>query len=173
MFQNGALNYWDTFAVPHLDRAEHCWAGEHPRAGAHRGRARRPGEGVIAISAHLGSVAFVGQFLPRSATRRSACSSRSSRPRCTSSSPASGRLSGARLLPASTAALRELLLALRRNEVVGLVTDRDVTGSGPMHSVLRRADAVSGRRGGALAAHRRADHLDGRRSGGQTGASMC
>jgi KDO2-lipid IV(A) lauroyltransferase len=39
---------------------------------------------------------------------------------------------GARLLPAGTAALRELLLALRRKEVIGLVTDRDVTGSGPM-----------------------------------------
>src|SRR5439155_25834522 len=38
---------------------------------------------------------------------------------------------GARLLPAGSAALRELLLALRRNELLGLVTDRDITGSGP------------------------------------------
>jgi phosphatidylinositol dimannoside acyltransferase len=37
-----------------------------------------------------------------------------------------------RLLPASTSALKELLLALRRNEVVGLVTDRDITDSGPI-----------------------------------------
>ena len=38
---------------------------------------------------------------------------------------------GARMLPVGKSALRELFLALRRNEVVGLVTDRDVTGTGP------------------------------------------
>jgi KDO2-lipid IV(A) lauroyltransferase len=42
------------------------------------------------------------------------------------------RALGARLFPSSTMGLRELLLALRRNEVVGLVTDRDVTGTGPL-----------------------------------------
>jgi len=36
------------------------------------------------------------------------------------------------MLPAGTPALRELLLALRRNEVLGLVTDRDVSGTGPI-----------------------------------------
>src|SRR5581483_6403404 len=39
---------------------------------------------------------------------------------------------GTRLLPAGSSAVRELLLALRRNEVAGLVTDRDVTGTGPI-----------------------------------------
>jgi KDO2-lipid IV(A) lauroyltransferase len=38
---------------------------------------------------------------------------------------------GTRLLPSGTGGLRELLLALRRNEVLGLVVDRDVTGTGP------------------------------------------
>jgi len=35
------------------------------------------------------------------------------------------------MLPVGKSALRELFLALRRNEVVGLVTDRDLTGTGP------------------------------------------
>jgi KDO2-lipid IV(A) lauroyltransferase len=37
---------------------------------------------------------------------------------------------GGRLLPATPSSLRELLASLRRNELVGLVTDRDVTGTG-------------------------------------------
>jgi KDO2-lipid IV(A) lauroyltransferase len=36
------------------------------------------------------------------------------------------------MLPIGTSALKELFLALRRNEVVGLVTDRDVIGTGPI-----------------------------------------
>jgi lauroyl/myristoyl acyltransferase len=36
------------------------------------------------------------------------------------------------LLPTTPSSLRELLTALRRNEVVGLVADRDVTGTGPL-----------------------------------------
>jgi lauroyl/myristoyl acyltransferase len=39
---------------------------------------------------------------------------------------------GTRLLPSGTGGVRELLQSLRRNEVVGLVTDRDVTGNGPI-----------------------------------------
>ena len=38
---------------------------------------------------------------------------------------------GVRLLPAGTAALRELVAALRRNESLAMVTDRDISGRGP------------------------------------------
>jgi KDO2-lipid IV(A) lauroyltransferase len=38
---------------------------------------------------------------------------------------------GVRMLPAGASGLRELVAALRRNEVIGVVTDREVSGTGP------------------------------------------
>jgi phosphatidylinositol dimannoside acyltransferase len=132
VFQNGALNYWDTLASRHLSQADllrlvTIHGLEHIEA------AHAAGRGVIAISGHLGSVAFVGQFLPLLGYRTVGLLEPIEPPELFDffARQREGRSDRLRLLPAGTAALKELLLALRRNEVVGLVTDRDVTGSGP------------------------------------------
>src|SRR4029079_10430710 len=39
---------------------------------------------------------------------------------------------GVRLLQVGPAALRELLLGLKRNAILGIVTDRDIDGKGPV-----------------------------------------
>jgi lauroyl/myristoyl acyltransferase len=130
VFQYGALNYWDTFAIPHFDAQSTLSVVDIHGAEA-IARARAAGRGVVVISAHLGSVAFVGQILPALGYPTIGLLEPLDPPELYEFFARQRQAQGARLLPASAAALRELLLALRRNEVVGLVTDRDVTGSGP------------------------------------------
>jgi KDO2-lipid IV(A) lauroyltransferase len=130
VFQYGALNYWDTFAIPHVNHA--ALVGLVDVHGAeHIAAARAQGKGVIACTAHLGSVAFVGQIVPALGYSMVGLIEPLASPELFEFFARQRQAQGARLLPISTGALRELVLALRRNEVVGLVTDRDVTGSGP------------------------------------------
>jgi phosphatidylinositol dimannoside acyltransferase len=130
VFQFGALNYWDTFAIPHFSHAGILRLLEIHGVEAIE-QARAAGKGVIVISAHLGSVAFVGQILPALGYPTIGLLEPLDPPELYEFFARQRQALGARLLPAGTAALREVLRALRRNEVVGLVTDRDVTGSGP------------------------------------------
>jgi lauroyl/myristoyl acyltransferase len=124
------LNYWDTLAIPHfslrgiLDLVD-VHGAEHIAA-AHRG-----GKGVIVASAHLGSVALAGQILPALGYATIGLLEPFEPPEAYAFFANQRQSQGARLLPSGTSALRELLLALHRGEVIGLVTDRDVTGSGP------------------------------------------
>jgi KDO2-lipid IV(A) lauroyltransferase len=130
VFQNGALNYWDTFAIAHLNRAAILdlvvlHGAEHIAA------ARAQGLGVIAVSAHLGSVALAGQVVPALGYPMTGLLERFDPPEVMDFIARQRQALGARLLPTGTSALRELLQALKRNEVLGLVADRDVTGTGP------------------------------------------
>jgi len=131
VFHFGALNYWDTFALPHFSHrqildlvdihgAEHI---EHAVAGGH---------GVICAGAHLGSVAFAGQILTALGYPVVGLIERFEPVEVFDFFARQRQALGSRLLPAGSGGLRELLLSLRRNEVLGLVTDRDVTGSGPI-----------------------------------------
>jgi KDO2-lipid IV(A) lauroyltransferase len=131
VFQYGALNYWDTFAIPHVNhtvlrKLVDVHGAEHLAA------AHAQGKGIIACTAHLGSVAFVGQIVPALGYPMVGLIEPLDPPELFAFFARQRNAQGARLLPISTGAMRELLLALRRNEVVGLVTDRDVTGSGPL-----------------------------------------
>jgi KDO2-lipid IV(A) lauroyltransferase len=139
VFQNGVLNYWDTLAIPHLSpRAVLDLVDIHGRE--HIDAALTAGRGVIMASAHLGSVAFVGQILPALGYPTMGLLEPLDPPELYEFFARQRQALGARLLPASSGAVRELLHALRRNEVLGLVTDRDVTGTGPRMLVF---DAVT------------------------------
>jgi KDO2-lipid IV(A) lauroyltransferase len=133
VFWYGALNYWDTFAIPHvghqalLDLVDIHGAEHIEAALAH-------GKGVITATAHLGSVSFVGQVMPALGYRMTGLLEPIEPPEVFEFFAAQRQAQGARLLAVGTGAMRELLLALRRNEMLGLVTDRDVTGTGPMIS---------------------------------------
>jgi KDO2-lipid IV(A) lauroyltransferase len=131
VFQHGALNYWDTFAIPH-----HTKRGILDMVDIHGveniDAALASGRGVIMASAHLGSVALVGQILPALGYTMTGLLEPLDPPELHEFFARQRQALGARLLPVGTGALRELLQALRRKEVLGLVTDRDVTGSGPM-----------------------------------------
>jgi phosphatidylinositol dimannoside acyltransferase len=131
VFQHGAFNYWDTFATPHITQAQFrelmvVQGAEHITA------ARAAGKGVVCATAHLGSVAFVGQIVPALGHPMVSLVEPLDPPELLEFFTRHRQGLGARMLPIGKSALRELFVALRRNEVVGLVTDRDVTGTGPM-----------------------------------------
>jgi KDO2-lipid IV(A) lauroyltransferase len=130
VFQHGAFNYWDTFAIPHVNHAALLEIVDVHGA-EHLAAAHAQGRGIVACTAHLGSVAFVGQIVPALGYPMVGLIEPLATPEVFEFFARQRNAQGARLLPIGTGALRELLLALRRNEVVGLVTDRDVTGTGP------------------------------------------
>src|SRR5438270_599239 len=131
VFHNGALNYWDTFAIPHFSHAQVLeWVDLYGIENIDAARAA--GRGVICATAHLGSVAFVGQVLPALGYPMVGLLEPLEPPELYEFFARQRQALGSRLLPAGTSALRELVLALRRNEVLGLVTDRDITGKGPL-----------------------------------------
>src|SRR5205823_8621989 len=113
-----------TFAIPHVSPDNILSLVEMHGIEAVE-QARAGGRGVIVVSAHLGSVAFVGQILPALGYPTIGLLEPLNPPELYEFFARQRQAQGARLLPAGTAALRELLQALRRNEVVGLVTDRD------------------------------------------------
>ena len=131
VFHNGALNYWDTFSLPHLS-PQRVQELVDLHGHEHIDHARQAGRGVICATAHLGSVAFVGTILPVLGYPLVGLIEPMEPPEVFEFFARQRQSQGARLLPIGPAALRELLQALRRNEVLGLVTDRDITGTGPI-----------------------------------------
>jgi lauroyl/myristoyl acyltransferase len=131
VFFNGALNYWDTFDMPHLTPRQMIDMVDVIGL-EHVERARAGGHGVVCAGAHLGSVALVAQVLPALGHPVIGVIEPFDPPEIFDFFSRARQALGTRLLPAGASAVRELLLALRRNELVGLVTDRDIAGTGPI-----------------------------------------
>jgi KDO2-lipid IV(A) lauroyltransferase len=131
VFRYGAFNYWDTLALPHFTYRQLVDLVDIHGI-EHIDEARAQGRGVICAGAHLGSVAFVAQVLPALGYPVVGVIEEFSPPEVFDFFARQRQALGTRLLPAGSSAVRELLLALRRNELVGLVTDRDVAGTGPI-----------------------------------------
>jgi KDO2-lipid IV(A) lauroyltransferase len=130
VFMHGALNYWDTLALSHLDRTQlrslvRLDGVEHIDA------ALAKGKGVILAGAHLGSISLVGQIIPAFGYTMIGLVEPIRPQRVYDFFVRQRQRLGLRLLPTSPAGLRELLAAARRNEVLGLITDRDVMDTGP------------------------------------------
>src|SRR6185437_6729545 len=98
----------------------------------HIDRALAGGHGVICAGAHLGSVALVAQVLPALGYTVVGVIEPFDPPEVFDFFARQRQALGTRLLPAGASAARELLLSLRRNELAGVVTDRDVAGTGPI-----------------------------------------
>jgi len=130
VFVHGALNYWDILALRRMSRVQLLRSVSiSGRENIDAGLAA--GHGVILAGAHLSSVSLVGQIMPVLGYTMVSMVEPIEPPRLFDFFAGSRAGLGLRLLPVSAAALRELLAALRRNELVGVVTDRDVTGTGP------------------------------------------
>jgi lauroyl/myristoyl acyltransferase len=130
VFHHGALNYWDTLALPHSTYTQ-ILSLVDIHGVEHIERARESGRGVICAGAHLGSVAFAAQILPALGYTVVGVVEALEPPEMFDFFAQQRQRLGTRLLPAGASAARELLRALRRNELLGLVTDRDVSGTGP------------------------------------------
>jgi lauroyl/myristoyl acyltransferase len=131
VFRHGALNYWDTFALPHFTYQQMLDLVDLHGI-EHIDHARAQGRGVICAGPHLGSVAFVAQVLPALGYPVVGLVEPFKPAEVFDFFVRQRQALGTRLLPSSTSGVRELLKALHRNEVIGLVTDRDVTGTGPI-----------------------------------------
>jgi phosphatidylinositol dimannoside acyltransferase len=131
VFFHGALNYWDTFSLPHFTHRELMDLVDIHGLD-HLDQALESGHGAICAGAHLGSVAFVAQVLPALGYPVIGVIEPFDPPEVFDFFARQRQALGTRLLPAGSAAAREMLLALRRNEVAGIVTDRDVAGTGPI-----------------------------------------
>jgi phosphatidylinositol dimannoside acyltransferase len=131
VFQHGVLNYWDIFAIPHL-RPDEVLSLMVIHGLEHVDAARAAGHGVVAATAHLGSVSLVGQLLPMLGYETLGLLEPIQPPELYEFFARQRNALGARLLQVGPAALREMLLGLRRNAILGIVTDRDIDGRGPM-----------------------------------------
>ena len=131
VFFHGALNYWDILAIPRFSHAllrqiVTVHGLEHVAAG------RALGHGVLIAGAHLSSVSLVGHIVPAQGYPMVSMLEPIEPPRLLEFFTRTRNAMGLRMLPASSAALRELIATLRRNEVIGVVSDRDITGKGPL-----------------------------------------
>lgn len=131
VFQNGVLNYWDIFAIPHM-RQETLLGLMDIRGLEHIDAARAGGHGVVAATAHLGSVSLVGQLLPALGYETIGLLEPIQPPELYEFFARQRNAGGVRLLQVGPAALRELLVGLKRNAILGIVTDRDIDGKGPL-----------------------------------------
>ncbi len=129
VFREGARYYYDTFRAPalsddELEREITLEGWENLQKGLQEGK------GVLLVSAHLGSPALVVQIL---AVRHCKVTSVVERVRPQRLLDLMIRVRGCRgirLIPFSSTIANTLAEALRRNEIVGLVVDRDTQRSG-------------------------------------------
>lgn len=128
-FFHGALNYVDTIALPHhgeewLRSLVDVEGMENIEA------ARRAGHGAVIVSAHLGSVALAGQAVRAAGYPIVVVVERLASREVFDFMAQHRAAFGARMIPADSEAVRILLKALRDGELVGLISDRNVTGTG-------------------------------------------
>jgi KDO2-lipid IV(A) lauroyltransferase len=128
VFEYGILNYWDTLSIPALgaagvDRLVHLDGLHHVDEALARGR------GAIVVGAHVGSIALAVQAL---AVRYHVTGvvEEIKPPELLHFWLEQRSSLGLRLVAAGPQAVRVLLTALRRNEVVVIVSDKDVNATG-------------------------------------------
>ncbi len=129
LFREGARYYYDTFRVPAL-RPDELSRMISVEGWEHLERAVERGRGVILFTAHLGSPALVAQILAVRGYRMTTPMEPVKNRRLLDLMTRVRSSHGIRLIPAGHASIRELSEALRRNEILGVVVDRDLTGTG-------------------------------------------
>jgi KDO2-lipid IV(A) lauroyltransferase len=131
VFRSGALNYWDTLAISTLPPTEVVRLVDIDGL-EHLDAAVAAGRGAIMVGAHLSSVGLAAQALPARGYQMVGLLEPTRPPEVFEFFARQRQAHGARLLALSPSALRELLTTLRHGGLVALVTDRDVTGTGPI-----------------------------------------
>lgn len=129
VFRNGAISYYETFRIPKLTPAE-IERLVDARGWEHLDAALAAGSGAILVSAHLSSVVLVAQIIAARGYPISAVAE-PVKPERLYRLLADIRFGhGITVVPIRPGVSRALVRVLERNEIVGLVSDRSVTGSG-------------------------------------------
>ena len=131
VFRTGAMNYYDLFRVPRLD-LERLRQLISVRGWEHVDMSLRGGKGVILVAPHLGNLDVVAHI---AVLRSVPCTipTEHLRPRCVLNLVTRMRAGrGLTIVPidGSASPARIVYQALRRNELVGIIGDRDVQANG-------------------------------------------
>ena len=132
-FRHGARNYYDTFRIPgmtaeQINKLVPTSGWDHVRTALEGGR------GVIIVGPHVGSVALGGQAFAAQGFTVRVVVERVDPPELLRLLMRLRKGVGVHRIPVGPRVTSELLAALRRNEVVVLIVDRDV-GSPAMRAV--------------------------------------
>ncbi len=128
-FREGARYYYDTFRVPALTDEE-LEATITLRGWEHLEKGLEGGKGVVLVTAHLGSPVLVAQILAVRRCRVVSVVEAVNPPQLLELMTRARGSRGIRLVPLGPSIFRVLNESLARNEIVGLVADRDLQGSG-------------------------------------------
>jgi KDO2-lipid IV(A) lauroyltransferase len=141
-FVHGALGYVELFKLAAY--GEERLMGAFQSIGwEHFDTALARGQGVIIVSAHVGSFSVAGQLFAVRRHPAAVVVEPLQPPELFARVAALRSRFGARLIPADRSSVRAILTALRANEIVGMMCDRDVTGSGDMMPIFGRPARVS------------------------------
>jgi lauroyl/myristoyl acyltransferase len=128
-FRHGARNYYDTLRIPSLTAGEIA-ALVPVRGWEHLDAALAAGTGAILVGAHLSSIALAAQTIAARGHTIHIVVEPVRPPELLQLLIDLRSGVGLHLVPLGPRLGVELLAALRRNEVVGLIVDRDVAGTG-------------------------------------------
>ena len=171
VFRAGARNYYDTLRVPHLTPSE-VTAMVPVRGWEHLDAALAGGRGAILVGAHLSSLALTTQVFAAHGYTVHVAVEPIEPPELLRLLTRLRAGRGMHLVPLGPRLGTQLAAALRRNEAVGLIVDRDVSGSGVLvpffgaPARLPSGPALLALRTGApilpaVAVRRRDDHFAG------------
>lgn len=129
VFRHGARNYYDTFTIPTFS-SQALLDLVVVQSWEHLDQALAAGGGAIMVAVHLSSVALAGQVVAARSHAVTSVVEPVEPPQLMELLTRLRSGGGIRVLPLGPDLTRELLAALRRNEVVGLIMDRDIAGTG-------------------------------------------
>jgi lauroyl/myristoyl acyltransferase len=143
VFVHGAWGNMETLALPaHADPSAMLesftvdgWERFH--------RVRPTDRGLIMITSHVGSPATAGQIVAAQGVPCTVVVEQLNPPELHDLVAKARSAFGLRMLPIGPDAAKELLSALRRNEIVGILCDRDVAGTGELLPFFDRPALVT------------------------------
>ena len=132
--RNSFRNYCKTLAdfirFPHMPPAEMQRRVAHSYGLEVMDQALAQGKGVLAVTAHLGNWDFAGAFMGRRGVPLYALADKFEPPQLDELVIETRRRNGVNVIKMEAAAMRTIFAALRRNEVVILLTDRPMPDDG-------------------------------------------
>jgi KDO2-lipid IV(A) lauroyltransferase len=130
-FRNSVLNFMDLIITPRRTREEIMGHfGPDQTVTEKLNELRAAGKGIIVMTAHLGPFDIVGQALSVKGFPCTAMSGRTTYRFFFDMVSHWREANGVKVVEPSPTGVREVLRALKRNEVVALVSDRDFAASG-------------------------------------------
>jgi phosphatidylinositol dimannoside acyltransferase len=131
VFVHGAWSYIELLALRHTP-ADDIRRGYSVTGWQHFERAVAEGRGVIVITGHMGAFPSAGQLIALNGAPMTVLVERLNPPQLHDFVARLRESFGLRMLPADRAALRQVITRLRHNEIVSMLCDRDVAGTGEL-----------------------------------------